>query len=378
MPGRDILIFTNSLDTHACAVERVLQIRGGNPIVINTAHLMVGESVSARYSEGCTKIRMGGFEGTSADVHSSWNRRFSKLFSLPENLHPADRTFVRNNTQSTLTGFLGLIDDRFPVNPLASARYSSNKLLQLQAAKRANFLVPETLISNHIGDIRGFIDAVGDACVKPYHSHGWKTDDGVFQALTVRIGKDDVFDASAFEISPHIYQEYVRKKEEYRVTIFGNFSAAVRIDSQSLDDQSSVDWRSSPQYTSTLEPCELPPDVINSLKKVLVSLGLRFGTFDLARNADGEYVFFEVNEAGQWLWQEMHCPDCRILQPFSEFLHCASDDFSWEPSRRSRECDAVEVLKNLRSDPRFNGQSPDDYPDEEVHVSDERVQNGDG
>jgi D-alanine-D-alanine ligase-like ATP-grasp enzyme len=32
--------------------------------------------------------------------------------------------------------------------------------------------------------------------------------------------------------------------------------------------------------------------------------GLHYGAADLAVDRDGEYVFFEVNPAGEWLWLE--------------------------------------------------------------------------
>lgn len=121
-----------------------------------------------------------------------------------------------------------------------------------------------------------------------------------------------------------------------------------------------------------MEPCDLPDEVIRSLRRVLSMLGLRFGAFDIAETADGEYVFFEVNEAGQWLWQEIHCPECRILQPFCEFLLNASDNFYWDPSRNSIEYSAAEVCRYLEGDPRYNDQSSEKFPDEEVRVSDER------
>jgi glutathione synthase/RimK-type ligase-like ATP-grasp enzyme len=372
MAGKSTLIFTHSADIHAFAVERVLEIIGGAPSVIITSKLTKDVPLSVKYDQSRTDIRIGEFEGSLEDVRSTWNRRFSKLFMMPADLHPADINFVRNNAQTTLAGVSRLLDDRFPVNPTASARIHSNKLVQLQAARAVGLRTPKTLVSNNYDDIEAFMSSVGEVCMKSFYSHGWKTDAGPRHALNVRLSKDHNYDRRSFEISSNIYQEYVTKKAEYRVVMFADFASCVRIDSHSLNGQSAIDWRSSPEYLSTLMPFELPRSVLGALRQVLAKLGLRFGAFDLAETTDGEFVFFEVNEQGQWLWQDLHCPGCRILQPFSEYLFQADDGFRWDSRRFSDELSAENICREMGVDPRFREEEIEGFPDEAVHVSDER------
>ena len=52
----------------------------------------------------------------------------------------------------------------------------------------------------------------------------------------------------------------------------------------------------------------------------MASLGLKFGCFDFIVTPDGEYVFLEVNEAGQFLWIEGHCPELKMLSEFCHFI----------------------------------------------------------
>lgn len=367
-----VLIFAKGADTHCYAVEAAINMLGGTAFAINTDRLGSGSPVSVDYSSCATTLKVGGFEGPPGNVCSSWNRRLSQMFMLPPNLHPADVSFVRADLRSTLMGILGLLDERFPVNPIAAARIQSNKLKQLEVARRAGFRIPKTLISNDFEDIRSFMGVVGHVCMKPYDTHGWKTDKGPVQALTVRLDENDVFDREAFEVSPHIFQEYIDKVAEYRVVLFGGFSSCVRIDSTTLADQAKIDWRSSPAYLSTVRPSYLPESVLGALRQILAKLGLRFGVFDLAETADGKFVFFEVNQQGQWLWQEWQCPDQPILQPFGEYLLQARDDYRWDPAHRSDEFAAADVCRALDSDPRFREQDVGGIPDEVVHVSDER------
>jgi glutathione synthase/RimK-type ligase-like ATP-grasp enzyme len=366
------IIFSNCADAHSYAVESAINTIGGDAIAVNTNKLAIGESVSVEYRESGVNLRLGSFDGALEDVRSSWNRRFSKMFSLPPNLHPADASFVRDDLRATLAGALCLLEGRFPVNPIAAARIHANKLNQLQVARHAGFRIPKTLISNNYADIQEFTNAVGDVCMKPYDTHGWTTETGPVRALTVRMEKSGTFEREAFEVSPHFFQEYIHKKAEYRAVLFGEFCSCVRIDSSALADQAGVDWRFSGDYIATTTPYDLPQEVLRTLRVVLNRLGLRFGVFDLAETADGDFVFFEVNEGGQWIWQEFQCPERPVLQPFSEFLMQASDSYRWDPARATEECSAATICRELHTNSRFREQDADGFPDEAIHISDER------
>lgn len=371
MNVRDILIFVNCTESHACSVAHVLSELGHRPTIINTTKVPNGEHLSVDYRSDRPLLKAGAFCGTIDQVWSSWNRRFSRMYSLPGNLHPADRTHVRNSTHGVVNGILQLLDDRFPVNPIGAARITSNKLAQLEAARRVGFRIPRTLVSNRFDDISAFVSSTGDACVKAYYAQGWMTDEGAFQAVTTRIRSADLGDPAAHEVAPHFYQEYIRKKCEYRLTIFGQYAAVVRINSSELEGNAATDWRATPAYLDTLTVHALPESVIKAARQLLDLLGLRFGTLDIAETYDGDLVFFEVNEAGQWLWQELHCPDCRLLQPFCEYLIAADDGFRWDAKQFRPEFDAAAICKLLDDDPRF--QVEEEYPDQVIHVADERT-----
>lgn len=368
---RNILIFTNSADSHACSVSHVIKSLGHASFIINTARFPVGEQLSIDYSSQEPHISIGGFGGKICEVHSTWNRRFSRMYSLPENLHPADHTHVRNSAHGVINGVLCLLDRQFPVNPIAAARLNSSKLIQLDVARAVGFKIPPTLISNSFSEISHFVNAGGEVCVKSYYAQGWKTDNGPVQAITAKLTKSDLTDPESYEVAPHIYQGYINKKFEYRLTMFGNYQSCVKIKSRDLRGEASVDWRASPDYLDTLEFCYLPDDVIKAARRLLSNLGLKFGALDIAETDDGEFIFFEVNESGQWLWQELHCPDCILLQPFGEYLIQGDDNFEWNRSKSCPEFHASAVMEIVANDPIF--QSLDDHPDQVIHVADERT-----
>jgi glutathione synthase/RimK-type ligase-like ATP-grasp enzyme len=49
---------------------------------------------------------------------------------------------------------------------------------------------------------------------------------------------------------------------------------------------------------------ELPAGVADRLLALMRRLDLWYGAIDLRRGPDGDYVFLEINPAGQWLFVE--------------------------------------------------------------------------
>ena len=372
MTKASVLLFTAPQDIHACAVDYVLGNLGAQPVIVNTAGIPNGVPLSVRYRGDKAELHIGDYQGLASDVNSSWNRRFTKSFSLPPFSHPADGTHIRINASASLNGLLSLLDRSFPVNPLYAARIIGNKLHQIQVAAASGFRVPKTLVSNDPDDIESFLAEVGDACVKAHHTQTWRTDTGMLQALTNRVSLKSSIPRQSYQISPHIFQEYITKVAEYRLVMFGQYSAAIRINTSKLDGAAAIDWRSDPTHLDALTPHKLPPKVIEAAKYIMRALGLRFGAFDIAETKEGDYVFLEVNEAGQWLWQEIHCPECRILQPFCEYLIHASEDYEWHEERKSQHLDAELVVSEARASSKYRDLLTQEHPDKDVFHADER------
>ncbi|OKH31985.1 hypothetical protein NIES2101_41085 [Calothrix sp. HK-06] len=50
--------------------------------------------------------------------------------------------------------------------------------------------------------------------------------------------------------------------------------------------------------------CECPAEIADKFIAYMKAFGINFGCFDIAYSKSGEYVFFECNPNGQWLWIE--------------------------------------------------------------------------
>ena len=102
--------------------------------------------------------------------------------------------------------------------------------------------------------------------------------------------------------APGIFQEYVPKRVETRITIVGDEVFASEIDSQS-NPATIHDWRR--DFANTrYRTHELPVAVAKKCLDFVRMLNLKFGALDFVIRPDGAYVFLEINPNGQWLWIE--------------------------------------------------------------------------
>ena len=136
---------------------------------------------------------------------------------------------------------------------------------------------------------------------------------------TSRISSDCEFSDISFQSAAGIYQERVEKEYELRINYFGGKIIAVKLDSQK-NVNSKLDWRVIPPEKLTPVIVDLPSNITAKCHTLMANLGLVFGCIDIIVTLNGEYCFLEVNEMGQFLWVEEHCPQLPLLETFSQFL----------------------------------------------------------
>lgn len=101
-------------------------------------------------------------------------------------------------------------------------------------------------------------------------------------------------------MTPCIYQQYIKKKHELRITVVGEEVFAAAVNSQDFEE-TKIDWRrENLEFYKTSIPKHIEVKCIEIVKK----LGLHFGAIDLILDKDDNYVFLEVNPNGQWAWIE--------------------------------------------------------------------------
>lgn len=164
-------------------------------------------------------------------------------------------------------------------------------------AAEAGLNVPRTLITNDPEAARDFADViVGPIVYKPFfHVRG--TVRGRTVAVYANVVRPDDLPHPDIATTAHLFQEWVPKAYEVRLTVIGGriFAAEIHADSAA----GHVDWRS--DYDShTYKICEPPPGVADGVLRMLDRLGLPYGAFDFVVTPEGEWRFLEVNPSGQY------------------------------------------------------------------------------
>ncbi len=117
-------------------------------------------------------------------------------------------------------------------------------------------------------------------------------------------------------LTAHLFQEWIPKKYDLRLTVVGDRFFAVAIHANS--DEAYADWRS--DYSAlNYEPIAVPDKIRYSVTALLEHLDLSFGAFDFTITPEGEWVFLEINPNGQWGWIE-ECTGLPITSAMADLL----------------------------------------------------------
>ena len=128
-----------------------------------------------------------------------------------------------------------------------------------------------------------------------------KRDNVIF---TNEVTKGDFEALADVKYCPVIFQEYISKKFDLRVTVVGTRIFAVEVHHSPKVVNSEFDWRRGDQETLSYKIHTLPQKLETLCVRLLRTLNLNFGAIDLVYSDSGDYVFLEINPNGQWAWIE--------------------------------------------------------------------------
>jgi len=358
-----LLIPTQVTDVHAQAVQKVLtdeslsvvRLFGGDfpSRQLQQFHMLGGDSEYLIETDE-TRFR-------ACDVQVVWYRRPRKpLIDLSEE-HP-DFEFLKLENEHFINNFWALLGDKVRwVNHYLKANEANNKLLQLRVAQSLGLKVPATLVGNDPCKIKDFIDKFNSKDGVIYKAFSgimeWEEDNSVYRQNAAKVTNDMLPSDYMLVRSSGMYQENILKLYELRVFYFGGKTIACKI-STSQDEYGANDWRAIPKKELSITPYELPSQLQEKIKFFMEKMGLVTGSLDLIKSKDGEYVFLEVNESGQFIWMELENPEIKVLQPFCEFL---GEQLIERPFRLSKEVSAVDLFENSEFEQQFER-------DKKVHI----------
>ncbi len=294
-----ILVISHEQDPHAERVIRHLDASGQQVLLLNLAELPNRATLSIEYDgRGQPRIDYVRASGEAYALHqakSVWWRR-PQVPDVSSVTDPQVNLFTANEWNEAINGLWQLLDARWMNDPTRDDP-ASRKARQLRVAAEVGLKVPRTLITSDPQRARRFVDEGGptQTIYKTFScTHAiWRE--------TRLLRRQDMEYMDAVRVAPVIFQEFIPAESDLRITAVGGrlFTAAIR----SAAREGSIDFRMS-VGDAALRAENLPAEVTEKLLALLNRLGLVYGAIDMRRTPDGEYYFFEVNTAGEFLFVE--------------------------------------------------------------------------
>ena len=316
-----LLIVTNKTDYTADFLVLELQKQGVEYVRFNTEDFPTSIGVSVDLNPS------GDFDGyfviygkhlAFSDIGSIWYRRPLPPLLSQAAFDPAAIDFITTESRYTLDSLWRVLPCFWVSHP-DKLRTAETKLHQLITAARLGLSVPETLITTSPEKARCFYTAHRQIIYKPQRYIQVDREERVDLIYTnlVDEGKAKHFDEVCF--APSLFQKYIPKSSELRITVIGDRVLTVEIHSQD-NELTRYDWRRANSTDLRHTPYELPHDTSRKCVALVQAYGLAFGAIDMVLTPDGEYVFLEMNPNGQWAWIEQLCPEIRIREALIELL----------------------------------------------------------
>lgn len=305
-----ILIISHSADAHAMAVLEHLGRMRGNVVLFDTAGFPQHIRLDIRHENGAQSnlsAIIGGVRHDLSTVRAVWWRR-----PLPFGMHDEvggseDRSFAYNECHAAISGLWSCLTAEWVNNPERD-EVAARKAYQLKIAAELGLKVPRTLITNDPESAAAFIDREREngTIYKAFSAteRAWRE--------TRLLKPEERAYLSSVRFAPVIFQEYIRADIDLRVTIIGDqiFPAAI----VSGETEYQVDFRMM-MHEAPISAHILPDEIATKLRALMKALGLVYGAIDMRLTGEGEYIFLEINPAGQWLFIEE-----RTLQPITAAL----------------------------------------------------------
>lgn len=288
-------------------VARNLEARGYQVIIYNSDKVMSGEDNFFLNidSHGTANVSYNGYDISPDSIVAGWYRKVADFDPSHRSDEKAKLLLLRDEIENFHQTIWGLYSDKVWLNSPLNMRNAGQKLAQLVTAQQVGFTTPETIISSNWDQI----------IQKLFHSETYEqiivkmiggviVDNNQNKALTTTVlTEKDVERLQEYTTPfPGLYQPYVEKAREWRVTVVGEkiFPAAIYTDIAAKDDWRKHHHTDLVKFKSEAFPESVGEQCYNFLKK----MQLKFGAFDFIEDHDGNITFLECNANGQYYWLE--------------------------------------------------------------------------
>jgi ATP-grasp ribosomal peptide maturase len=298
-----VLVLTRRLDPTADLVIRELQQRGTPVLRCDPGDFPESVELAARVSAAGAvtgMLRVGEREVELSEIASVYHRRPTPHRTHPR-LNDSESAWTAREASAGFGGVLAALDRPW-VNHPDRNRAAAHKPRQLVAAARAGLTVPESLVTNSAYTARAFVGA-REGTVYKAMTGGPGTTAALVRAsalYTTLVASDEITPGVAR--TAHLFQEWVDKAYEVRLTVVGQRLFATRIDAHG--PRARTDWRSDYRNLS-YRAVETPEDVARAVRRLMSGFQLAYGALDFVVTPGGRWVFLELNPDGQWGWLQL-------------------------------------------------------------------------
>jgi hypothetical protein len=302
-----ILIVAEHDDPHADQVAKMLQQRGVDSVRFAQTDFPTRAELSLSYTpdgQAHHTLRIGAELVELNRLQTVWYRLGAYPVPHAHHAEQHHRDYVAEECRCFLHDAWHSLECAWVPAPHFVVQRAQLKATQLRVAASLGFELPPTLISNSPDDFLDFYRQHNGKVVSKQAGfalirHGI----GQYVRYTDVVSRRDVGYAHAVRYCPIIFQAYVPKRVELRITVVGKQVFPAEIRSQETS-HTRHDWRRYDHFKTSYAPHPLPPEVARRCVQLVERLGLCYGAIDMIVTPDGRYVFLEVNPQGQCQWIE--------------------------------------------------------------------------
>jgi glutathione synthase/RimK-type ligase-like ATP-grasp enzyme len=240
-------------------------------------------------------------EISSQNIEAVWYRKLWDI-KIPQDLEVQYAKPFLSTYHTMRQLFFEALQNKPWMNPMdVDHKIGGNKWLQLNLAKEAGLVIPESLFTNNAEYVKTFFyDVCNGKMIAKLHdalSRSMTANDLFFP--TTAIEEKDLEDLEGLLYSPMIFQCNIEKQYELRIIYVDGIFFTGKINAtQSIDGK--TDWRNAKDLIAVWETYVLPERIEQQLTNMMKNMGLYFGAIDMIRQTDGQYIFLEVNPQGEW------------------------------------------------------------------------------
>ncbi len=305
MTIKKTLILSNPTDdTHVHRLAAEFDRLGHSWIILDPGDFPENVCLSASMSNDNKQSSLLLADGSRIfleEFTSVWYRRPTRI--LPkDDLPNIEQIFIQREADAGIWGWLrGL--QAFWVNHPDAVRAAGHKPEQLQRAAEFGLNIPRSLVTNEPEAFKQFYEECHGNVIYKLMGYPWYVDKDELpiSTYTSLVPREMLKEAHRVTATAHLFQEFVVKKCDIRVTVIGEEVFATEI--HPLSEETKIDFRA--DYGKLFHvPHTLPDHLRERLLALTRSYHLAYAGIDMLLTPEDRYIYLELNALGQFGWLE--------------------------------------------------------------------------